>query len=65
LEDIFGLHGGPEYLRIDYAREIFREFVPPNLLAFASDPYGNHFAIALEVGNCKSIYFVGHERLPV
>jgi len=62
--DIFGLHSGPEYLRLDLAWSDFREFVPRPLLTFAADPYGNYYAMSLDGQNCGAIYFVDHEDLP-
>ena len=64
LGNIFGLHSGPEYLRLDWAWVTFAEFVPRPLLVFAADPYGNYFALSLDGKDRGGIYFVDHERLP-
>jgi hypothetical protein len=61
LGDLFGLHAGPEYLRLDHAWADFRDFVPPPFLVFASDPYGNYFAMSLDGRDRGAIYFVDHE----
>lgn len=61
LGDLFGLHAGPEYLRLDHAWADFGDFVPPPFLVFASDPCGNYFAMSLDGRDRGAIYFVDHE----
>lgn len=60
---LFGLHGGPTYLRLDAMLEQMRSFVHPDVLVFASDPYGNYFGMALAGSDCGAIYFLDHEGL--
>ena len=64
LSEIFGLHGGPEYLRLDHMSDQFSEFLPESVLVFAADAYGNYFGISLSGTDVGTVYFVDHEALP-
>lgn len=63
LQEIYGLHAGPAYLRLDH---MFHQFdgVPESVLVFAADAYGNYFGIALSGTDTGAVYFIDHETLP-
>lgn len=64
LREIFGLHAGPEYLRLDFMAEQFADLLPESILVFAADAYGNYFGISLSRDDPGTVYFVDHETLP-
>lgn len=63
LCEIYGLHGGPDHLRLDDLRKGFSTMLPPHWLGFAADPYGNYFAMSLDGADRGAIYFLDHEAL--
>jgi len=63
LEAIFGLHDGPEYLRLDQMFARLAPLVPPFILVFAADCYANYFGISLHSADFGVIYFLDHENL--
>lgn len=64
LGEIFGLHAGPEYLRLDHMSQQFEGLVPKSILVFAADAYGNYFGISVAGPDIGTVYFVDHEALP-
>jgi hypothetical protein len=62
VEEVFGLHQGPDEFRLDRSLPTFRDLVPASFLVIATDRYGNYFAIALSGPDRGSVYFVDHER---
>src|SRR5262245_35647582 len=63
LADVFGLHGGPSYLRLDKMYVQMMPYVGPDMLVFAADPYGNYFGLALAGDDRGTVYFIDHENL--
>jgi cell wall assembly regulator SMI1 len=57
----YGLHKGPEYLRLDSNLKIFSERVPPSLLPIASDAFGNQICIGVSKDRFGKIFFWDHE----
>jgi hypothetical protein len=64
LGEIFGLHAGPEYFRLDHMARQFADSLPESILVFAADAYGNYFGISLAGKDLGAVYFVDHETLP-
>jgi hypothetical protein len=64
LGEIFGLHAGPEYLRLDHMSQQFIDLLPESVLVFAADAYGNYFGISISGRDGGTVYFVDHEALP-
>jgi hypothetical protein len=63
LGKVFGLHGGPGYLRLDEMFVQMRRHVPPGILVFAADPFGNYFGLALTGKDRETVYFLNHEEM--
>jgi hypothetical protein len=63
--NLYGLHDGPTYLRLDDVRDSFENAAPPSLLVIGADPFGNYFAMELVGPRGGAVFFVDHERLPV
>jgi hypothetical protein len=63
LAEIFGLHDGPNYLRLDRMYVQMAPYVGPDMLVFAADPYGNYFGLALVGDDRATVYFIDHENL--
>jgi hypothetical protein len=64
LAEIFGLHAGPPYLRLDEMNWQCAELVPEPILVFAGDAYGNYFGVSIFGEDFGHVYFIDHERLP-
>lgn len=62
LNLVFSLAGGPYPSLVEETREL-REggMLPADAIAFAEDPGGNFFAIALDPADFGKVFFVDHE----
>lgn len=61
LSDVFGLHEGPSYLRLDRMHADMAPLVGRGLLVFAANPFGNYFGLALIGTDRENVYFIDHE----
>lgn len=61
VHSVYGLHSGPEYCRLDAAQKIFSDRVPKDLLAIASDAFGNQICLGISGKRREAIYFWDHE----
>lgn len=61
VHGVYGLHGGPEYCRLDAIRETFSDRIPKDLLAIACDSFGNQICIGISGKLRGAIYFWNHE----
>ncbi|HEV7369455.1 SMI1/KNR4 family protein [Arenibaculum sp.] len=64
IESLYGLHDGPDHLRLDEMWGIYRRRLPRGVLPVGDDPFGNAICIALAGRHRGRIYFWDHEREP-
>jgi hypothetical protein len=64
VESLYGLHDGPDHLRLDEMWDIYRRRLPRGLLPIGADPFGNALCIALSGPHRGRIYFWDHEYEP-
>jgi len=60
--DSLGLHNGPTYCRLDIATKDLKEYLPKDIIPFATDPGGNSFCIGISGEYRGKIYFWDHEQ---
>lgn len=63
LHNIYGLHEGPDYARMDEANGILNEAgnINEGLVAFAADGGGNQFAVSVRPEDFGAVIFWDHE----
>lgn len=62
IHHFYGIHDGPEYLRLDVTNELLKDRLPHNMIAIADDPFGNYICIGLSQDNLGKIYFIEHDQ---
>jgi len=62
VENLYGLHDGPDYLQLEGMWEIYRPRLPPGLLPVGDDPNGNALCLGLAGGYRGKVLFWDHER---
>lgn len=61
IHHVYGLHDGPEYLRLDSAHERFRGRIRDGLIPLADDQGGNQVCIGLVGLDREKVFFFDHE----
>lgn len=61
IDEMYGLHNGPEYRRLDKAYQTFSGRIHANLIPIASDSFGNQVCLSVRGANAGKIYFWDHE----
>jgi hypothetical protein len=64
LAELFGLHDGPKFCRLDEMFHQAASSIPASLLLIGSDPFGNYFGLGLGGVGRGAVFFVDHENLP-
>lgn len=62
VNQLFGIHEGPQYNRLDNTYEQLKQVLPADLLAIGDDPGGNILGIRIEGKEKGSIFFWNHEN---
>lgn len=61
VQSVYGLHNGPEYVQLDKQYQVFKNRIPKDLLAIASDPFGNQICLGIAGSQRNKMYFWDHE----
>jgi hypothetical protein len=61
VHSVYGLHSGPEYCQLNSMREIFSDRIPRDVLAIASDAFGNQICLGISGKRRDVVYFWNHE----
>ena len=61
VHQVYGLHAGPDYSRLDAVRTVFADRIPSDLLAFAADAFGNQLCIGIKGKRTGQVFFWDHE----
>ena len=61
LDNVYGLHDGPAYARLDAAWEVYKGRIPAALLPIADDPFGNVICLGRFGAYAGKVYFWDHE----
>lgn len=64
VNQFYGLHNGPEHLRIGTYAGANRHGIPSTMLVIADDGTGNFIALGIGDSNFGHIFFVDHELHP-
>lgn len=64
VQEFYGLHDGPDFLRLDRAWEGHREWVPATLIPIAYDPGGNMICLGVRGEERGTIFVWDHELAP-
>lgn len=62
LHNMFGIHNGPEYTKLELEFGDKNSTKKTGFLAFADDTFGNYFCLCLLAKKHGEVYFYDHER---
>ena len=61
IHHFYGLHRGPNYLRLDVVNKDIPEFLSDNFITIADDPFGNSICLGIKNIYRDKIYYHDHE----
>lgn len=60
VHQLYGLHDGPNYARLDAVTGVWRARLPEDLLPVGADSFGNQITIGMRGGRRGQVYFWDH-----
>jgi hypothetical protein len=61
LNYFYGVHDGPKLTRLDWACEVHKDRIPPDLFSIATDAFGNEVCLGWKGKRRGKVYFWDHE----
>lgn len=61
INEIYGLHDGPSYARLDEMRQVYRGRISEALLPIGDDSFGNVICLGIAGQHQDKVYFWDHE----